>query len=98
MLLNFPVQSVTSQCWIVLPDLQLFGFELFIAARHVAGGRLAFLARFRAFNSNRCACHKIPVLNLTETEEVTPSLSRAFPLLRLLLQLPRLRRCRRFRA
>src|SRR4051812_28177640 len=52
------MHGVTAQERIVLLDLQLFSFEFLVARGRVAGWRLAFLARFRAFDRNDFARHK----------------------------------------
>ena len=53
------MHRVAAQRGIIFFDFQLFRFQLFIPRRGVAGRRLAFLARFRAFDGDGFPCHKL---------------------------------------
>src|SRR3954469_19093135 len=58
-LLDFPVHRATAQSRIILLYFEFFGFEFFVVRGGIARWRLAFLARFRAFDVYDFAGHKL---------------------------------------
>ncbi len=61
-LLDFAMQRVAAEGWIVLPDLQFLRLQFLIARGRIAGGRFALFTRFRAFNGDNFAWHKLFLL------------------------------------
>ena len=56
------MNRVATESRIVLLDLELFGFGLFIAGGSIARGRLAFLSRLGAFDSDDFSWHTVSVI------------------------------------
>jgi hypothetical protein len=57
-LLNFPVQSMTTEERVELLEFDLFSLQFFVASGHVARRRLALFARFGALDGYNLAWHK----------------------------------------
>jgi hypothetical protein len=57
-LLDFPMQGMAAQGWIVLLDFQFLRLQLFVPRGGITGGRFAFFPRFRAFNGDYFPWHR----------------------------------------
>src|SRR6266511_668653 len=53
------MQRVAAEEGIILPEFNFLRLQFLVAAGEITRGRLAFLARFRAFESDEFARHKI---------------------------------------
>src|SRR5688572_19912008 len=63
-LLHFPMNCMAAQKRIVLFDLQFLRLQLLVSRGGIARGRLALLARLRAFDSDNFSRHKSVLVSL----------------------------------
>ena len=69
-LLDFLVEGVTTQRWVVLHFFHAVRLCLFVTAAHVTGRVFAFLAGFRAFDDNVFPRHGVLKLKVWDESDI----------------------------